>query len=116
MLAAPEFDAYNCIGRYAEDPKSYSNIQALAWLKRTVHISYLWKSLLGVGPDTAEAATELRLGQRDYNMRHGPAGLTAQALTQMSSEDRDDLYISLCKQAGVDITKDMLLKSRETNE
>ena len=114
MLAAPLFDTYHTLKEYARSPGVPRAQLAFSFLRARTAREMVWSAFMRDGPATGMDQLYLRLGvTKPREAKSDNPLFDATKLAAMSTDERDDIYMKLCEQAGVTVTKEMLAKSRE---
>jgi hypothetical protein len=104
MLVAADFDTHDCIGKFARHPGQAEGF-GLEYLLRRTLIRVAWESgIWGGHAHNMEKTLNMRLG---IAPSRGSSDMSN--IKNMSAEERVDLYVNLCKAAGVDVSADALL-------
>lgn len=106
MLMAADYDTHDCIKAFAMHPGN-RELLALEYLLRRTALRLSWD--IGVSaPRKSDVDTivKLRLG-----IMHASAAIPPDDIKDMSEQERVALYVQLCKDVGIDLTPEDLLKS-----
>lgn len=114
ILAAPDFDTYNCLEKYAKHP-SKNNAFAVETLIYRTGLRLIYE----VGSEYKHSKSDL--AQRAFNLRlglvEGAAGTTTIKKTiadvhKMTDKERMDLYIRMCRNAGINISEEDIKRGK----
>ena len=112
MLDAPRFDTYHILEAYAKNPESIRNKFGLALLKRRVTRERVWEALAGFKPGMDfSAILDLRTGTEENDNTVSSRAITN--MVELPPDERDAIYIEMCKQAGIAMDQSMLDAARK---
>jgi hypothetical protein len=113
MLCLPEFDTYNTLRRYAENPDGIRNIVALKLLKRVTLRRLQWRVL------NCRLANENTAGQL-YDMVLGRNGTPRNApktnMLEMNEKELMDMYNKALDAVGLTVDPEALAKAQQQQE
>lgn len=105
MLMAADYDTHDCISNYARRRGSLERMSLELLLRRT-ELRLLWELGARATPDTIDRSLSLRLGLDEAASQVASA---ATDMKNMTEEERVDLYVNLCKTAGIMVTAEELM-------
>jgi len=109
MLALPGFDTYGTLRQFASDPYDPGALLGLGLLKARASTARIWDtfSMLRPGMNLKEIL-DLRTGSGTDDTAVGNDVARIMSGKVKTEEEREDIYMKMCREVGLDITKEML--------
>lgn len=113
MLAAPDYDTYHCMEKFAHSPDAVTRMGLDALLYRTnLRLMFeVGSSYRDLSIATAENIFATRIGSVRSLHAEKPAesARASDIVHSMTDEERAALYVRACKNAGIDIDVNALM-------